>query len=77
MKIVQIINQNHPEVQNQSQLVQFFLASSRGSCRELFARLLWHYFSPKKAESRLNTAIHMLFYEFRHHQVWINAKHES
>lgn len=76
MKIVQIINQNHPEVKIKANWCSSFLAKFKGL---MFVNSLPDYSGiilVEKAESRLNTAIHMLFMNFDITTVWINAKHE-
>jgi uncharacterized membrane protein (UPF0127 family) len=76
MKTIQIINNNQPEIK-----------ISANWCSSFFSKFKGLMFVPSlpentgvilvdNSESRMNTAIHMLFMNFDITTVWINSKHE-
>jgi uncharacterized membrane protein (UPF0127 family) len=76
MKIVQVINQDHSEIKIRVNWCSSFFAKLKGL---MFVRSLPDYSGiilVDNSESRLDTAIHMLFMNFDITAIWVNAKFE-
>lgn len=76
MQITEIINLNHPEIKIHANWCSSFFSKFMGL---MFVKSLPDYSGivlVETSESRINTAIHMLFMNFDITTVWVNARHE-
>lgn len=74
MKTVQIVNNNHPEIKIAVNWCESFISKFKGL---MFVPSLEKYTGiilAENGESKINTAIHMLFMNFDITTVWINAE---
>jgi uncharacterized membrane protein (UPF0127 family) len=76
MKVVQIINLDHPEIKIHANWCSSFFANFKGL---MFVKSIPDFSGillVENSESRINTSIHMLFMNFDITAVWINSGHE-
>ncbi|MHC1741016.1 MAG: DUF192 domain-containing protein [Anaerolineaceae bacterium] len=76
MKIVTIVDQNHPEIKIRATWCSSFFSKFKGL---MLTKSIPDYSGiilVENSESRINTAIHMLFMNFDITAVWINARLE-
>jgi len=76
MKTVEIINTNHPEIKVRANWCGSFFSKFKGL---MFVGSLPDFSGiilADNSESRINSAIHMLFMNFDITAVWINANHD-
>lgn len=76
MKTIDILNQSHPEIKIRANWCSSFGSKLKGL---MFVQSLPDYSGiilVENSESRINTAIHMLFMNFDITAVWINAAHQ-
>jgi uncharacterized membrane protein (UPF0127 family) len=76
MKVIQIINLDHPEIKIRANWCSSFFSNFKGL---MFVKSIPDFSGiilVENTESRINTAIHMLFMNFDITAVWINADFE-
>jgi uncharacterized membrane protein (UPF0127 family) len=76
MRVVEIINLDHPEIKIHANWCSSFFANLKGL---MFVKSIPDFSGillVENTESRLNTSIHMLFMNFDITAVWINSSHE-